>query len=203
MRRREGTRDRGAAKPLRPELAVRVNSEFRPPESPRSIPRNLRAKESPVKEIGPGHSERAGPSLKLCFSVISDSLGSGREREPESQAKLTYLCLVILLLPGRTLGGSKVGWVGGPEYREVGRHNYCRAGAGWIWGQVGSWRIGKLSQGFGPGPCNKWPTPIRISVGGIGIEPILFFLFIGFRERNICLLFHLFMQSMVDFFKLI
>lgn len=54
-----------AAKPVRPEVAVKVSPEFGPPGSARSIPRNLRAERSLFKGVGPGRLERAGrPTLQ-------------------------------------------------------------------------------------------------------------------------------------------
>lgn len=73
------------------ELVVRVNSEFRPPESPRSIPRNLRAEGggSLFKRVGPGPPELWGAQLCTAF--------------PE--ALLSPPTPIPFLLPGRRLLG--------------------------------------------------------------------------------------------------
>lgn len=148
-----------------------MNPEFRPPGSPHSIPRDLCAKESLVKGVGPGRPEREGAQLCRAFPeallipptpipLVLDGQADGGE--PQGTHPLVLLSWITLRLRGWTLAGSK--------HREDSRGNsYCR----WVWGQGGSWWVGKLPQGLSLGPCNSCPaSSIRIS-GRIGIEPTL------------------------------
>lgn len=139
-----------------------MNPEFRPPGSPHSIPRNLCVKEPLVKGVGPGRLGaqlcRAFPEALLLTPTPIPLVPDGGE-EPQAIHPPVLLSWITLPLRGWTLGGSK--------HREDSRgDSYCRARSGWVWGQGGSWWVGKLPQGLSLGPCNSCQPPPSASLAG-------------------------------------
>lgn len=159
---------------------MRVNSEFRPPEYPRSIPRNLRA-EGGLSSKGLGQGPRsfgvpsfAGPSLKPCFLRQPRFLSSCRGDDSSDDSPA---CAAFFDSPPRArldIGRKQGSLDRGPRHREDGRsHSYGRANSGWVWGQGQVLVDWEPSPGPQVRPLQQLPASTPIALAGIGVKSML------------------------------